>query len=99
MKSKRENIAEYILYLWQIEDYLRAFPEQAEATEELRDLNAMMHEEGLMEKGHLQIAKNALSELEELHEELLTTEAYLLFLLMLSLISSLYLWGKTKICE
>ena len=75
MKSKRENIAEYILYLWQIEDYLRAFPEQAEATEELRDLNAMMHEEGLMEKGHLQIAKNALSELEELHEELLTTEA------------------------
>ena len=29
MKSKKENIAEYILYLWQIEDYLRAFPAQA----------------------------------------------------------------------
>ena len=29
MKSKHENIAEYILYLWQIEDYLRAFPYRA----------------------------------------------------------------------
>ncbi|MCQ2330540.1 MAG: DUF4924 family protein, partial [Paludibacteraceae bacterium] len=29
MKSKKDNIAEYILYLWQLEDYLRAFPEQA----------------------------------------------------------------------
>ena len=75
MKSKNENIAEYILYLWQIEDYLRAFPQHAEANEELRDLNAMMHEEGIMNGGHLQLAKNALSQMEELHEELLDTEA------------------------
>ena len=45
MKIKRDNIAEYILYLWQMEDYLRAFPEQAEATQELSELNQMMHRE------------------------------------------------------
>ena len=75
MKSKRENIAEYILYLWQIEDYLRAFPEQAMQSTELMELNDMMHQEGLMGGGHLQIAKNALGELEDLHDELLETEA------------------------
>lgn len=75
MKSKRENIAEYILYLWQIEDYLRAFPEQAERHEELRDLYEMMQREGVMEKGHLQLALNALDELEELHAHLLEEEA------------------------
>ena len=74
MKSKKENIAEYILYLWQIEDYLRAFPEQANSHTELMDLFDMMHEEGIMNGGHLQLAKNALSELEELHDELVDTE-------------------------
>jgi hypothetical protein len=63
------------LYLWQIEDYLRAFPEQAESNQELQDLSDMMHNEGVWESGHLQIAKNALSELEDLHSELLDTEA------------------------
>ena len=38
MKSKKDNIAEYILYLWQMEDYLRAFPQNAEAeAKEVRD--------------------------------------------------------------
>lgn len=75
MKSKKENIAEYILYLWQIENYLRAFPQQAEANEELHELNEMMHREGIMEGGHLQIAQNALSEMEDLHKELLDEDA------------------------
>lgn len=75
MKSKKENIAEYILYLWQIEDYLRAFPQQAEANEELHELNEMMHREGIMEGGHLQIAQNALREMEDLHKELLDEDA------------------------
>ena len=74
-KSKKENIAEYILWLWQMEDYLRAFPEQAEATQELHELNEMMHREGLMEGGHLQLAKNALGELEDLNDQLLNEEA------------------------
>ena len=34
MILKKNNIAEYILYLWQIEDYLRAFPQQADVNQE-----------------------------------------------------------------
>ncbi len=75
MKSKKDNIAEYILYLWQMEDYLRAFPNQAGATPELSELNEMMHREGIMESGHLQLAANALDEMEELHSRLLDEDA------------------------
>ena len=75
LKTKKDNIAEYILYLWQLEDYLRAFPEQAEATQELRELNEMMHREGVTETGHVQLANNALGELEELHATLLNEDA------------------------
>ncbi len=75
MRSKKDNIAEYILYLWQMEDYLRAFPQHAEATQELHDLNEMMHREGIVEGGHLALANNALSELEDLHATLLNEDA------------------------
>jgi len=75
IKSKTDNIAEYILYLWQIEDYLRAFPQQAEASTELHELSEMMHREGILERGHLQLAQNALTELEELHVQLLDEDA------------------------
>lgn len=75
MKSKKDNIAEYILYLWQMEDYLRAFPQHAEATQELHDLNEMMHREGIVEGGHLALANNALSELEDLHAQILNEDA------------------------
>ena len=75
MKSKKENIAEYILYLWQIEDYLRAFPQNADATPELHELNEMMHREGILEGGHLALANNALSEVEELHAQILDEDA------------------------
>ena len=75
MRSKKDNIAEYILYLWQMEDFLRAFPAQAEGNEELRELKEMMHREGITESGHLQLAKNALEEMEELHASLLDEDA------------------------
>lgn len=75
MKSKKENIAEYILYLWQLEDYLRAFPEQAATNTELMEIADMMYSEGIMNGGHLQLAQNALNEMEELHNELVETEA------------------------
>ena len=75
LKSKKNNIAEYILYLWQMEDYLRAFPKNAEATPELHDLNEMMHREGIMDGGHLAIANNALAELIDLHATLLDEDA------------------------
>ena len=74
-KNKKDNIAEYILYLWQIEDYLRAFPQQADATPELQEFNQMMHREGIIDGGHLQLAKNALNELEELHTRFLNEDA------------------------
>ena len=75
MKTKRDNIAEYILYLWQMEDYLRAFPENADATPELHELNEMMHREGIIEGGHLALANNALAELIDLHATLLDEDA------------------------
>ena len=75
LKSKKQNIAEYILYLWQMEDYLRAFPENADATPELHELNEMMHREGIMEGGHLALAQNALAEMEDLHTQLLNEDA------------------------
>ena len=75
MKSKKENIAEYILYLWQLEDYLRAFPEQAENNEELADILRMMHADDVMDGGHIQLAQIALKELEMLSDDILTQEA------------------------
>lgn len=75
MKSKKDNIAEYILYLWQMEDYLRAFPQNADATQELHELNEMMHREGIVNGGHLALANNALSELEDLHATILNEDA------------------------
>lgn len=75
MKNKKDNIAEYILWLWQLEDYLRAFPPtessagKAESSDIqfLSELQEMMHREGVMDGGHVQLAQNALRELEELH--------------------------------
>ena len=75
MRSKHDNIAEYILYIWHMEDYLRAFPEHAEATPELHELNEMMHREGITESGHLQLAQIALGELEDLSEQLQNEDA------------------------
>lgn len=75
MKNKRDNIAEYILYLWQIEDYLRAFPEQAETSQELHDLYGMIRREGILSGGHLRLADNALEEMEQIHGELLEENA------------------------
>ena len=75
MRSKKDNIAEYILYLWQMEDYLRAFPEEAERTQELHELHEMMHREGIADAGHTNLAKIALGEMEELHGQQMETDA------------------------
>jgi hypothetical protein len=58
-----------------MEDYLRAFPQNADATQELHELNEMMHREGIVDGGHLTLASNALAELEDLHSELLNEDA------------------------
>lgn len=90
-EKKKENIAEYLLYMWQIEDIIRAYgldtdrineniiskytslPE--EKRKELLDwyesLIDMMRREGVAEKGHLQINKNVLIQLRDLHARLM----------------------------
>lgn len=90
-RKKKENIAEYLLYMWQIEDIIRACggdidtierqiisgyrdqtPETMKAIREwYESLAEMMRTEGVMEKGHLQINKNIIIDLSDLHQRLL----------------------------
>lgn len=90
---KEKNVAEYLLYMWQVEDLLRAhgcdadrlrthvvarFPEaqQAELERWYADLCDMMRAEGVTEQGHLQINRNVLLRLEELHGALLSSTRF-----------------------
>ena len=77
MISKKENIAEFILQTWQMEDLVRAFQndEALEQNTYLRDLKDMMRAEGVMERGHIQLAEIAVSEMDELHHQLYDEEA------------------------
>ena len=95
-KLKEENIAEYLLYMWQIEDIIRAnnldidliktnyidkyqFDNDESRSEMVRwyeDLVEMMRSEGATEKGHLQINKNILILLTDLHLQLLRSPKY-----------------------
>lgn len=94
--KKRENIAEYLLYMWQIEDLIRANGLDADKIkstiiEQYKDLTAgqrkemyewyeslidMMRREGVTETGHLQINKNVIIQLEDLHRRLLSDTKY-----------------------
>ncbi|MBQ3914635.1 MAG: DUF4924 family protein [Paludibacteraceae bacterium] len=77
MISKKDNIAEYILQTWQMEDLVRAFQndEALEQNAYLRDLKDMMRAEGVLEHGHVQLAQIAVSEMDELHSRLYDEEA------------------------
>ncbi len=89
-QKRKENIAEYLLYMWQIEDIIRAnsmdldkikanvidkftlSPEQyKEMAEWYESLIDMMHREDVSAKGHLQLNKNGLIQLDDLHLRLL----------------------------
>ena len=89
-KLKEENVAEYLLYMWQVEDMIRAngmdmerirktlvTPArlESEREKELSDwyenLVEMMRLEGVSERGHLQINKNIVTLLTDLHLQLL----------------------------
>lgn len=76
--TKTDNLAEYILHLWQMEDLVRAFHDDEALLQNrfLADLKAMMHAEGVVEQGHTQIAKNALTEAEDMHLQLLDDASY-----------------------
>ena len=89
--KKKENIAEYLLYMWQIEDIIRAYKLDLERisteivnaytglTDEQRtmlyewyeSLVDMMRSEGVAEHGHLQLNKNVIIDLTDLHLRLL----------------------------
>ena len=89
-QKKDENIAEYMLYMWQIEDIIRSFnlnidlirkniidkfdqPDHVkkQIEEWYENLIEMMHAEDFVEKGHLQINKNVMIALADLHLQLL----------------------------
>src|SRR5690554_1494678 len=88
--KKQDNIAEYLLFMWQIEDLLRAYKldidliqqsiidpiyQTVEERNSTRDwyegLIMMMKSENIQEKGHLQINKNIITDLTDLHLRLL----------------------------
>ena len=94
-KLKKENIVEYLLYMWQTEDIIRACrldieiiseriilpfaesmtdDEKKNTREWYESLIDMMKREGVQEKGHLQLNKNTLLELDELHQNLLRSD-------------------------
>lgn len=89
------NRSEYLLYMWQVEDILRAhhcnldelrenYLSRFEVTDEQRaqleqwyeNLCIMMREEGVTERGHLQINKNVVEGLAEIHELLVDNAKY-----------------------
>ena len=90
---KEKNIAEYLIYMWQVEDMIRAnhcdidrveqnmisrYPEEDRpALHEWYDnLINMMREENAVDKGHLQINKNVILNLTELHNALLASPKF-----------------------
>lgn len=92
---KQKNIAEYLLYMWQVEDLIRASNGNIDTLaqrvialyhptpgqeQELRqwysDLADMMRAENVLGKGHLQICKNVIIQLTELHQQLLHDPKY-----------------------
>lgn len=95
-EKKRENIAEYLLYMWQIEDIIRAYnldidridteiigrhtnldeQQRRQMHEWYESLIDMMRREGVVEKGHLQINKNVIIALDDLHRRLLADPKY-----------------------
>ena len=85
-EKKKNNIAEYVLYMWQVEDMLRAlqldikqverhvvdgFRADEQTRREIYDwydnLIAIMKNETVEEKGHIQALKNTVDELTERH--------------------------------
>ena len=92
---RKKSTAEFVLYMWQVEDIIRAYdcdaqricddyiprfsldvPEMEAEGKWYTDLTNMMLSEGLRHEGHLQISKNVLQELAELHAQLVESGKY-----------------------
>ncbi len=89
-QKRKENICEYLLYMWQVEDLIRAnhfdmdeirekvisrYDQPDEVKEEIarwyEELIDMMRSEGVKESGHIQLNKNVIITLTDLHLRLL----------------------------
>jgi len=89
-QKMKENIVEYLLFMWQVEDLIRAnhfdlekiqrtLVNQYDQPEEVKqqilqwyeELIDMMRSEGVMESGHIQLNKNIIIALTDLHLRLL----------------------------
>ena len=89
-KLKKENICEYLLYMWQVENLIRAFDLNIETINEqiiapypvtdderkslyewYDSLIEMMRLENVQTDGHLQLNRNVILELDELHQAIL----------------------------
>lgn len=94
-KLHNDNIAEYLLYMWQIEDIIRAndldiekiernvidryqlTPDRRkEMVEWYESLIDMMRREGVEKSGHLQLNKNVIIQLTDLHLALMKDPRY-----------------------
>lgn len=94
-KLKESNIAEYLIYRWQVEDLIRAnnldldkikatiiasYPldenQKVELTEWYEHQIEMMRHEGIEQSGHLQINKNIIINLTDLHNKLLESPQF-----------------------
>ena len=89
---RKKSIAEYLLYMWQIEDLIRAYGcnlsrirheyvdqfdyQKEEMTDWYGNLVKMMNQEGCRESGHLQINKIVMQQLIELHAQLLQSTKF-----------------------
>ena len=97
-KKRKENIAEYLLYMWQVEDLIRAnnfdmdsirrtvvnqYNQPEEVKEEIakwyEELIEMMRSEGVKEKGHIQLNKNVIITLTDLHLRLLKSPKEMIY--------------------
>ena len=89
-QKRKENIAEYLLYMWQIEDLIRANDldldkitqnivakfnlleeQQKQMIEWYESLIDMMRREDVIKSGHLQLNKNVILQLAQLHDAVL----------------------------
>ena len=89
-QKRKENIAEYLLYMWQIEDLIRAngldidkitqnivdrygldVNQRKQMIEWYESLIDMMRREDVINNGHLQLNKNIILQLAQLHDAVL----------------------------
>lgn len=97
-KKRKENICEYLLYMWQVEDLIRAYHfdmeqirtyvisryQQSEEVKEqisiwYEELIDMMRSEGVMDSGHIQLNKNVIISLTDLHLRLLRSPKEMIY--------------------